>query len=560
MHSIINYHNMIGAIRAYCAKNKLTLQLIEGGPTTAATDGKTVYLPAPNPDWTEKDFKLWLFLAFHEAGHNKAPCDDLFFLLDREKLYGSEMMWYLNIVDDFRQERVDTGVFHGRDTAVNEGRAAVTMDTISALKEKGMPSADLKQRISSSMFVWTDRNRPSFQPAMAGLGDIVYDMLTPEQQAWCDQLEAYDSRLCTVYTAEEEHELVRDILRDVFKVPPEDIKKMEDGMSKEEAKKAQKAGKKHKAKGEQQPGEGEPGQEQAEGEEEQGNCARWEDLIPDNHDKFTASYEDSHIDYSGYSYNEYEFRIHPDPEIIVPSGRKRHTLNTVGSMANRVRKLLRVKSQKRWTHQLEKGKLSSRSLHHIVDDTENYRLYKQKSSSISLDCAVTLLIDMSGSMGGQKWKHAIDAAYNMYSALAKLRIPTEIIGFQSSHRDTFYLYKTFGEKASDNTVRDRLECSTPGSSNEDAAALMFAASRLLCRKEVGKHLIVFSDGSPAGYLVDSMSAAKKIIRKIEASPIKLIGVGIMDTNVRKMYKDNAVIKDVNELENALMKIIQQRLM
>lgn len=565
MYEILNYHSKIAAIRAYCDRADLTLVLHDSD--VCMTDGKKIYLPKPQPEWTPDQWVEWEFSAYHEAGHNRKPTDDIWDLCDKEKLFGCDMQWYLNIIDDFRQEFLHTYEYAGRDDAVNVGRALFTMQGINKIQEHGVPNKTKKDKISGAMFHWTERNRPKFQPAMEGIHSLTYDCLPSDVQGYADALKAYDTELMSCATAEDELELIRKVLREVFKLDDEEMAEAEDGKSRAEAEAASKA--RGKASGKpceegEEAGKGNP-KGAAENASEDGTegqveaTVRLEDLIPDNHDDFVESHANMSIDYEGHRYSE-KFYVHPDPVISVPteSAARSVEIHEVTSLANRVRKLLQVKSQKRWTHAQEKGKLSSRSLHNILSDTEDYRIFKQKTSAITLNSAVSLLIDMSGSMGGDKWDHAVNATYNMYCSLQKLRIPTEIIGFHCWGQDRFWIFKDFNEKLPESKLAARFQSVRPGSSNEDAAALMFAAGRLLRRKEAGKHLIVFSDGQPAGYTDDSMSNAIRVAKMIERTSIDLIGVGILDTTVTRIYKKHAVIRRADQLEDAIMEIIKTR--
>jgi cobalamin biosynthesis protein CobT len=403
---------------------------------------------------------------------------------------------------------------------------------------------------------------------MKGMHQIVYDMLPEESKVNTDKLGAYDDELYSCATAQEELELIRKILKEVFNFTDEQSASAEDGVGKDG--KDSKGKKRAKVKADksgdsegQGEGQGEEPGEVGEGEEEGkvGGSIRWEDIIPDDHNRIIESHSDLSINYDGHAIQE-GFFVHPEPDIRIPEEEVKRgvVIQNVTSLANKVRKLLQVKSQKRWQHNEVKGKISSRSLHNIVTPQgDDYKIFKTKTSAISLDASVSLLIDMSGSMGGEKWTHAVNAAYNMYCSLSKLRISTEIIGFQSHSTDVFYIFKAFDEKLPESRLALRFQNVGPGSSNEDAAALMFAANRLVRRKTTGKHLIVFSDGQPAGYTKDSMSNAYRVAKMIESTNIDLIGIGILDDSVSRIYKKYVVIKKSSQLEDALMKIIQTRL-
>lgn len=566
MDTLMNYHNIIGAMRAYCAKEGLGLILMPG-IDMAFTDGKTIYVPQPDPSWSDAEFTKWKMKVYHEAGHNKAPTDDLFKFAKDTKLEQGSFSWFLNIMDDYRQERIHTGEYEGRDTIMSKGRALHSLESatiIAALHEEGKVPEGKEQDISAALFNWTDRLRPEFQPDMDGLHSIMYDLLTPKQQEYTDKLKDYDDELNSADTAVEEAALMERLLKEVFEWTDEEIEESKE--KNVEAGEGEDSNEGDEGSEGRSNDSGEDQNERSEGEDkDSAKEARisWRDIIPDNHDEKVKSSADLHIDFHDHEWKASKegFAIHSDPRIITTYDDYKGscTIHEHHSLANKLRKLLRVKSMKRWQHGVPKGKLSPRSLHKIVTDNDDYDIFRRKTSAINLDSAVTLLIDMSGSMGGKKWGHAANSAYALYCSLNKLRIPTEIIGFYSTKVDHFTIYKEFGQKLPEHKLKERLQNTGPHSSNEDAAAIMFAGGRLLKRKEPSKHLIVLSDGQPAGYTYDSMSNAINVVKHVEQkTPIQICGIGIMDSSVKQIYKDHAVVSNSANLEAALLEIIKNK--
>jgi cobalamin biosynthesis protein CobT len=96
--------------------------------------------------------------------------------------------------------------------------------------------------------------------------------------------------------------------------------------------------------------------------------------------------------------------------------------------------------------------------------------------------------------------------------------------------------------------------------NDDGAAIMWAHSRLIRNKAKRKIMIVLSDGSPACQQADAMPFTQKVVKEIEQkSPVELYGIGIMDDNVRRIYRDWKVIRDASELETALLSVVKDKI-
>lgn len=563
MFELINYHHEIAALRAYAGKSGLQMKLMESSGNdklVAFTDGKCLYVPMPKADWEAADWVRWKFQCYHEAGHNKAPCDDLFNYMDTEKMEMSPYTFFLNILDDYRQEHVHTGEYAGRDAAVSIGRAVASLESIALLKETmgKLPDSNESEEINSALFIFTDRQRPSFQPDTKGIGELQYDMANDKIKAWADKLEAYAEEFNNTLTAKGEAAFLDKILKEVFEWDDDQIQQAKQSTS-----------------GGSEKGEGDAeGNESAQGAEKDSSSdsedaktegvMHWKDIIPHNHNEDKPSFGDLTILFDDYHYSGSNEGANPEPKVI--SGDKRHNARVVSihpatALTNRLRKLLRVKSQKKYVGHQDKGKLSARDLYRIAKDDDDFAIFKKKTSEITLDTAVSILLDMSGSMGGDKWNRAVNACYQLYMGLTKLRVPLEIIGFKSGSTDTFVIFKGFNEKVGEEKFKQRLLNHGPGESNEDGAAILFTAGRLIRRREPGKLLIVISDGQPAGYNRDSMGFAIKVVRKIEkASPINILGIGIKDKTVERIYKEWVVIKDARELEEALLGVIKRKLL
>ena len=85
-------------------------------------------------------------------------------------------------------------------------------------------------------------------------------------------------------------------------------------------------------------------------------------------------------------------------------------------------------------------------------------------------------------------------------------------------------------------------------------ALWYAASSVLSTREERKVIMVLTDGQP-----DDVDATKAIIKRIEATGIELVGVGIcFDT--RHLFARSICINDVSELRSEMFRISRDLLL
>lgn len=239
----------------------------------------------------------------------------------------------------------------------------------------------------------------------------------------------------------------------------------------------------------------------------------------------------------------------------------------------------------RWERGRSSGRLNSTALARLASD--DARVFKVLKEQKTKEVAISLLVDCSGSMGGNKIKLAFEVAWAMSEVLDKLKIANEVIGFtddfygenpnydevyrefcqlSSSQRSKYTrhrglympIFKSFNERFSLET-RKRMafagESKMRMGSNVDGESLIVAASRLAKQKEPGKTIIVLSDGSPAVAGCDHRLAYKHLkdsVKAIQKGGINCIGIGIKSNSVKEFYPKNVVVDNLKELPTRVM--------
>jgi hypothetical protein len=162
--------------------------------------------------------------------------------------------------------------------------------------------------------------------------------------------------------------------------------------------------------------------------------------------------------------------------------------------------------------------------------------------------------------GGDKYSLAVAAAWGMIEVCETLRIPCEVAAFteQDPYSNFHLLYKEFSKKVTRETFIERAgKGATVMSSNADSDNILVAYNRILQRNEEKKLIIVMSDGSPASYRGECMTYTKKVVKTIEqAHHVDIMGVGILDENVKLIYGNNQVINHAADIPESLIEILK----
>ena len=180
------------------------------------------------------------------------------------------------------------------------------------------------------------------------------------------------------------------------------------------------------------------------------------------------------------------------------------------------------------------------------------------------DYAVTLLVDLSGSMGRDgKIQETFKGAIVLAEVLNRLSINTEILGFN----DRLYEYQAYGQDMSQE-VRDHMgtmprEVHTERARyNDDGWALQEASERLARQKVTERFLFVLSDGAPepsaqhTGSQYELGASVRKIMSETDQ---KLIGLGIGQgtDHVTNYYPNSIANINVYEMAEKLADVIRE---
>lgn len=226
-----------------------------------------------------------------------------------------------------------------------------------------------------------------------------------------------------------------------------------------------------------------------------------------------------------------------------------------------------------------KGSLEcSRVYRAVVLDDQDVFIRKQRVNKF--DVSFQLLVDLSGSMDGEKVRSAVESVILFSQVLNSLGIPFEITGFTAmgsamdgAHNwDTGhnrfcplrnYIFKPFNERLSWQLF-GRLEGIFTGGipliENVDGESVDWAAKRLVQQRTKKKILMVFSDGQPASgdpYALLNRHLKETVTKW--SSSISIIGIGIQTDSVKEFYPKYAVINKLDDLAKKVISVIEDEL-
>lgn len=565
----------------------------------AATDGNTIYLPALPLDKELSHEQVMAMRGFvdHEAGHIKHSDMPLILdFYDRCMNNGKERLKQLhNAIEDVWMEDKVVDDYPGALKNLNQTHKMMRTKELKHYEEvNAWDVLDETNAFTVGCGIVL-KNPLHFTPTSKS--KELFDHLNDKTKEWSEKF-VEETLKCkntqdTVDLAKSIYKLLEDD-PNLSKTNPEDFdpksgEDMDVGDNSEEFKKGEGKGKGQKGKGE---GEGKgnmPGEAEGKGE-----------LIQDFADVLNASddYQEGHDgggaighmvghkgDYRVFSTSEdVEYRrgvIPPKRASQTAQGIvdntdptkyyqvKDKTSGVINVIKNKLRRALLAKQQRDWDPGREVGRLDTKRLVSAYNGSRN--VYKQRIDRTEADTAITILVDLSGSMSGEKAKVTRDSAVALAECLEGSNMPFKIVGFcnKSRHSKFSYSSENYTRVERLDTVifkdyNDSLRSSrgaisrideAVGGNNTDYDFLMNEIAYLKKRPEKRKVLFVLSDGHPAhGGRSDTyheMELMKTTIIKARREDIECVGIGICDSSVSRIYPDHVVIRDVNDLSSTI---------
>lgn len=264
----------------------------------------------------------------------------------------------------------------------------------------------------------------------------------------------------------------------------------------------------------------------------------------------------------------------------------------ISATKNSLTKILIALSRDEITNCQKTGKLDRRRFSRVLAGSD--RIFYKKRDAITIKSAVQLVIDLSGSMSGNRAELASQVATLFGETLHSLNVPFEIIGFNTDslpygERDEAarsgytrcgdiinrWIFKEFNENF--NNTKDRLgacahhmdetsdkkNCGAVGGCNIDHEVILWGAYRLWRQPVDRKIQIVISDGLPSGFSHSYGGYLPRMLKltneKIENNGIEQFCFGIMCEEVQHYYSKYKVIFNLDEMNTEALKFLESSL-
>lgn len=250
---------------------------------------------------------------------------------------------------------------------------------------------------------------------------------------------------------------------------------------------------------------------------------------------------------------------------------RREVLNVIDSLESDLREIFVARRMHAWKGGYKSGKRIDikRRIQEKAKEISamESRAWEKRELPSEKDYAISLLVDLSGSMQGEKIEETFRAVVVLAEVLNRLSIQTEILGFN----DRIYEYQKFGEDIS-RQIRENMggmlqevdDTSGTGKAqwNDDGWALSQASESLAKQKAKEKFLVVLSDGTPVESPMHPRSEHElnKVISEIlRETDQKLIGLGIGPgtEHVDKYYPNSLADVNLEEMAEKLADLIRE---
>lgn len=561
---VVNFETYV----AGCARDSGVKVVWDKPEGTPRTDGRTMWLPSITSTTPAEWLTRMRYYVKHETSH--ISYSD-FKILEKYRPTGL-LALINNLIEDHRIDFINDSQYVGDAITSNNFWVLYADDIVKRIKSTDKDLSE-QQRTVLPLFVWDAALRTWITNA-AETRDVMASMLDDDGIDKLHKLEKYTDELLVLRcdtgldVAERVFDLAKRILIDLFDAKPEDY--TDEGKPESE-------GGKGKAKGD---GDGDDGEGKGDEEDRLVDVEKLMKAIGHEHkpsrtgihlklDKadLDGAYTIPHKDqYVVVKFPELHRQVRGHGEGHFKSGDvSNYITSNAKPLANQLRMRLQTRSRDRYEYGLKRGKLHTGSLHKLLSgNTEaSTRVFRKRIVSDTLDTAVTLLVDCSGSMSGKKYEMACAGAGAMAEALKPLNIAFNVLGFTNTQGEDdpiIWVFNDFGERVSTPDLVKRFAIASGCLwENTDGDALAYASYVLGMRREQRKVLLVLSDGSPAGRDShgDITAYTARVVKDIEASGVDVYGIGIRDDNVRYFYKKHEVVNDIANLSGTILSILDR---
>jgi len=247
------------------------------------------------------------------------------------------------------------------------------------------------------------------------------------------------------------------------------------------------------------------------------------------------------------------------------------------AITQRFLQILQSRKFARWLGDKDQGKLNPRSLHRLCTNRGDNQpgsgnVFRQRIKSRRINTAISLLLDLSGSMHEKKLSLALQTAAIFATSLEKLNISTSITGFTTNDipKELYDIYKDLKNNARDiiqgmrfaplkltvfKDFTEKFDLAKLASANRSnltplGDSLLYAARVLFSRKEERRIIFCLTDGRPCVGVLDesiTFTHTRESIERIQKSGVEVVLIGIREESVRQLSPNHLVVNTLTEL-------------
>ena len=250
-------------------------------------------------------------------------------------------------------------------------------------------------------------------------------------------------------------------------------------------------------------------------------------------------------------------------------------------LAHRMQRQLQSAQLRRWEFDQIDGRLDSRRLARLVTDRHNQRVFRREGKATAPSACVSFLVDLSGSMRGERQRMAAMTVDLAIHTLELCGIECEVLGYTTTHgsgNPVETLWQRSGAPEQPGrlnalrhvifkTTREPWRRTRPGlglmlredfgRENIDGEAVHWAARRIGMHPAEKKLLIVLSDGIPHDSATANANGRSflsnhlhDVIEQVEASGIEIFAIGA-NRQIGQFYRDHFMAREPEGIPSAI---------